>query len=109
MTGTSRRNASLEEIVGRFRERRYVWARHIFENAASGRPQPSDIVSGIVEDRPRITRDDEGESDDRGAVVEIECESPTGRTLVVRINYEKDPIVPFTQYWKGERGEGGAS
>lgn len=73
---------------------------HYLEERLGGadRPWPHEIVFGLLRDAPRIIRDDDGMTDPRGAICEVECEAPDGSLLVVRINYEKIPMKIVTGF-----------
>jgi len=101
MTGGSPTEADLEAIVAAVRNRDYAVSEHALARGSDpARPGIRDVVAGIAEDFPRIVGDDRGQHDPRGAVATIECENRQGRTLRVRVNYSRRPIVLVTQFWR---------
>lgn len=68
---------------------------------AADRPWPTEILFGLTEDEPRVVRD-QGEGltqDPRGAVCEVSCQNSNGRGMIVRVNYEKTPMVMVTAFY----------
>ena len=101
MTGGSPPEADLEAIVAAVRSRDYAVSEHaLVRGEDPARPGIIDVVAGVAEDLPRIVSDDRGQNDPRGAIATIECENRQGRTLRVRINYSRRPIVVVTQFWR---------
>lgn len=64
------------------------------------RPGLAEVAFGLTDDAPRISRDEAGTgSDDRGSVCDISCETPHGRPMTVRVNYEKKPMILVTAFY----------
>ena len=64
------------------------------------RPPVDAMAFGLTDDAPRIVRDEAGTgSDGRGNVCEISCETPNGRFMTVRVNYEKNPMIIVTAFF----------
>jgi hypothetical protein len=64
------------------------------------RPGLAEMVFGLTDDAPRISRDEAGTgSDNRGNVCDISCETPHGRLMTVRVNYEKKPMILVTAFY----------
>ncbi len=64
------------------------------------RPGLAEVAFGLTDDAPRIARDEAGiGNDDRGSVCDIACETPYGRPMTVRVNYEKKPMVLVTAFF----------
>ena len=56
-------------------------------------------MAALADGGPVLVREDRGEEDVRGAVCEIVCRAPHGRSMVVRVNYERSPMRVVTAYW----------
>lgn len=63
------------------------------------RPPKADILAALRDGEPVIVRDDRCADDERGAVSAIVCRAPNGRSMVVRVNYERSPMRVVTAYW----------
>ena len=93
--------ADLEAIVAA--ARMYVgieFSRHYLHDRQTGedRPWASDVLYALTRGQPRIVRDDDEQDDARGAVCTIECLSPDGTLLHVRLNSEEHPMRIVTVF-----------
>lgn len=87
--------ADLEAIVAT--ARMYVgieFSRHYLHDRQSSedRPWASDVLYALTRGKPRIVQDDAEQDDARGAVCTVECRSPDGTLLHVRVDYEGQPM-----------------
>lgn len=92
--------AAARMLVGIEFSRHYLYER---QNRGD-RPRPDEIRRGLRERALVIASDDLGTRDDRGAVCEVLCRSQGGRSMAVRINYEKSPMLVVTAYWMSRDG-----
>ncbi len=86
--------AAARMLVGIEFSRHYLHQRQ----SAEDRPWASDVLYALTRGEPHIVRDDHGRDDARGPVCTIECRSPDGTLLHVRLNYEGRPMRIVTVY-----------
>ncbi len=93
--------ADLDAIVAAARSGVLRPTRHYAREreGRADRPPRADIMAALRDGGPVIFRDDRGAEDARGAVCMIVCRAPSGRKMVVRVNYERRPMRVVTAYW----------